>query len=206
MADYPPFMNAYGHVGRILEKIKVAKTPERFTYDYLYNTLGFKASSARAFIALAKRIGFLASDGTPTDLYRGFRNPSQTGVAMADAIRKGYPALYEKNEEAHKLTRKDLEGLFVELTGLEKGSSTLEGLVGTFEALKPFASFSAPAKKPDLGSGKDEEHVEEVDSPVTASKLGLNLAYSINLVLPKTDDVAVFNAIFKSLRDNLLRQ
>lgn len=34
----------------------------------------------------------------------------------------------------------------------------------------------------------------------------LNLSYTINLVLPKTDDPAVFNAIFKSLRDNLLRK
>jgi hypothetical protein len=36
--------------------------------------------------------------------------------------------------------------------------------------------------------------------------IGLNLAYTINLVLPKSDDPAVFNAIFKSLRDNLLRK
>jgi len=36
-------------------------------------------------------------------------------------------------------------------------------------------------------------------------ELQLNLAYTINLVLPKSDDVAVFNAIFRSLRDNLLR-
>jgi len=37
-------------------------------------------------------------------------------------------------------------------------------------------------------------------------ELQLNLAYTINLVLPKSDDVAVFNAIFRSLRDNLLRK
>ena len=36
--------------------------------------------------------------------------------------------------------------------------------------------------------------------------LHLNLAYSINLVLPKTDDIGVFNAIFKSLRENLLKK
>jgi hypothetical protein len=35
-------------------------------------------------------------------------------------------------------------------------------------------------------------------------EIKLNLAYTINLVLPKTEDVAVFNAIFKSLRENLL--
>tara|TARA_B100000787_G_C16068588_1_gene238855 strand:- start:316 stop:522 length:207 start_codon:yes stop_codon:yes gene_type:complete len=35
--------------------------------------------------------------------------------------------------------------------------------------------------------------------------LGLNMAYQINIVLPETKDIEVFNAIFKSLRENLLR-
>lgn len=33
----------------------------------------------------------------------------------------------------------------------------------------------------------------------------MNLGYTINLNLPATSDIAVFNAIFKSLRENLLR-
>jgi hypothetical protein len=35
--------------------------------------------------------------------------------------------------------------------------------------------------------------------------VGLNLSYTINLNLPPTSDIAVFNAIFKSLKENLLR-
>jgi len=38
---------------------------------------------------------------------------------------------------------------------------------------------------------------------VGLSKLGLS--YTINLNLPATSDIAVFNAIFKSLREHLLR-
>jgi hypothetical protein len=34
---------------------------------------------------------------------------------------------------------------------------------------------------------------------------GLNLSYTINLNLPETSDVEVFNAIFKSLKENLLK-
>jgi hypothetical protein len=33
----------------------------------------------------------------------------------------------------------------------------------------------------------------------------LSLGYTINLNLPATSDIAVFNAIFKSLREHLLR-
>ena len=34
---------------------------------------------------------------------------------------------------------------------------------------------------------------------------GLNLSYTINLNLPETSDVEVFNAIFRSLKENLLK-
>lgn len=204
MPEYAPFMNAYGSVEKILEKIKHAKTPDRFTYDFLKATLGFKSSSARAFVPLAKRIGLLASDGSPTDLYKSFRNPAQSGGAMAKAIRKGYSQLFERNETAHKLAKKDLEGLLVEITGLQKNHATIRSIVGTFEALKPFAKFGEEEK---LTKGTKEEEKEEPHREEgMGEELKFNLAYTINLVLPKTDDVSVFNAIFKSLRENLLRK
>lgn len=34
---------------------------------------------------------------------------------------------------------------------------------------------------------------------------GVTLGYTINLHLPPTSDIAVFNAIFKSLREHLLQ-
>ena len=204
MAELPPFMNAYGSVGKILEKIKQAKTPERFTYDFLNTTLGFKSSSARAFIALAKRIGLLASDGSPTDLYKSFRNHAESGGAMAKAIRKGYPQLFERNESAHKMNKKDLEGLLVQITGLEKNNATIRAIVETFEALKPFAQFGEEEKVAEGPKEEEKEMLTSEEGPTGELKLGL--AYTINLVLPKTDDVAVFNAIFKSLREHLLRK
>jgi hypothetical protein len=66
MADYPPFMNAYGNVPEILDTIKEAKTPDRFITDFLGTNLGFTGGSARPFIPLAKRLGQLGGDGTPT--------------------------------------------------------------------------------------------------------------------------------------------
>jgi hypothetical protein len=35
--------------------------------------------------------------------------------------------------------------------------------------------------------------------------VGLNLAYTVNIVLPETTNPEVFNSIFKSLKDNLLK-
>lgn len=211
-AEYPPFMNGYGTTTKILAKIKEAQTPDRFTQDFLSTKLGFPGGTAKPFIPLAKRIGFLESDGKPTDLYKGFRNHSHSKTAMAAAIRKGYAQFYERNEYAHDLDKKKLEGLVVEITGLEAGHATTRAIVGTFEALKAFADFNKPYSQgtdtPDTKPLPERARAlsESEGSNGDSGEVKLNLAYTINLVLPKTDDVAVFNAIFKSLRENLLNK
>lgn len=92
------------------------------------------------------------------------------------------------------------------MTGLEKGNSTVNAIVGTFEAIKGFADFSIE-KEPQQNS---KENIVETSpahqNSVETEGIKLGLAYTINLVLPKTDDIAVFNAIFKSLRENLLQK
>jgi hypothetical protein len=200
-------MNAHGLVGRILAKIKEAKTPERFTQDYLAKTLGFASGSAKPFIPLAKRIGFLSSDGRPTELYGKFRDPNHSKTAMADAVRHGFSDLFARNETAGTADDVTIRGLIVQATGLDAGSSTLRAIVGTFDALKSMADFTSRAP-PAKGKEKDEagnEIHDDDEKPGKKHDLRLGLSYNISLVLPKTDDVAVFNAIFKALRENLLR-
>jgi len=210
-AEYPPFMNGYGTTAKILAKIKEAQTPDRFTQDFLSTKLGFPGGTARAFIPLAKRLGLLEGDGKPSDLYKAFRNHAHSKAAIATAIRKGYSQFYERNEYAHDLDKKKLEGLVVEITGLEAGHATTRAIVGTFETLKSFADFNKPEIRkedpPEPKAGGAMKSSPEVEVPgEDSSDIKLNLAYTINLVLPKTDDVAVFNSIFKSLRENLLNK
>ncbi len=204
MANYPPYMNATGLVKRILEKIKEASTPKRFTLDFLGTKLGFTGGSAKAFIPFAKRMGILESDGSPTDLYKKFRNPEESGRAMADAMRRGYAEMFARNEYTYSLDRKKLEGLVMEITGMKKGDSTLKAICGTFEAVRAYADFDAAAPSERSQDETQQEDNQSVPADGRADAK-LNLSYIINLVLPNTDDAAVFNAIFKSLRENLLR-
>lgn len=208
MADYPPYMNSYGLVSKILTKIKEAKTPDRFTQDYLANTLGYSSGAAKSFIPVLKRLGLLSSDGVPSETYKQFRNPDHSKTAMGKAIRLGYSQLYDRNESVHSLDKKGLEGLVVQATGLDQGSGTLRAIVGTFEALKGFASFEG-VEKPAV-ENKDVKKIKLEENPTDdegdGNEFRLGLSYTINLVLPKTEDVAVFNAIFKALRENLLRK
>lgn len=200
---YPPYMNATGLTKKILDKIKEAATPDRFTQDFLNTKLGFSGGSANAFIPLAKRIGLLASDGTPTELYKQFRNSKTSKMAIAKAVKHGYSDLYTRNEYVHSLNKTELKGLVMEATGLEKNNQIIQTIVNTFEALKGFADFET---KEELEIGEETRPKPPAVDEEAGEEFKLNLSYTINLVLPKTDDVAVFSAIFKSLKDNLLRK
>jgi hypothetical protein len=197
-----PYVTASGNVTKVLQKIQPAQTPERFTHDFLATKLGMSGGSARPVIPFLKR--FLGSDGAPTDRYKRFRTAASRGAAAAEGLRQGYRALYEINEYAHDLNDKDLKDLILRVTGSEEGSSTVTAIIGSFKALAAFASFDGSSAEPDSdvesAEGAGDEFGEDIQLPP-----GLNVGYTINLHLPATSDVAVFNAIFRSLRENLLR-
>ena len=128
---------------------------------------------------------------------------------MATAIKTGYEPFFKKNEYAHKLDKTKLEGLVMELTGLEQRNAIVRSICSSFEALKQFADFEAePVKEEQRKDTETKPKRRKQNNDETTDEHGfeLGLSYTINLVLPKSDDVAVFNAIFKSLRENLLRK
>ncbi len=202
-----PFLNAYGNITKALNNIINASTPQRFTHDFLETKLNLKGGSARPIIPFLKRTGFLNSDGSPTELYKRFRNEASRKSSAAEAVRKGYSTLYEINEYVHDTSDVDLKGVIVQATGLSTDSGTVKGMVGSFKALKAFADFE-PTSADDIGEGdifEEEAPAESGKKKVTLGKpVDLNLGYTINLNLPATSDVAVFDAIFTSLRKHLL--
>jgi len=109
-----PYMSAPGSIAKILEKIKEAGTPDNFNADFLSTKLGFKGGNYRTFISWAKKTGLLNGDGTPTHLYKSFRNPTSSKVSIAQAIRNGYSELYSRNEYCHELDKKAFKGLVMD--------------------------------------------------------------------------------------------
>jgi hypothetical protein len=209
-----PYLNAYGVITKTLDKIVQAATPARFTQDFLATKLAIKGGSAKPVIPFLKRTGFLNSDGSPTDLYNRFRNDSLRGGAAASALRIGFEALYEMNEYVHDLSDTDLKSLVVQATGAAPASSTVKAIVGSFKALKAYADFDAQETPPDEEQKDIKIKDEERQLPPAEKKiprsgttpLDLKLGYTINLNLPATTDIAVYDAIFKSLKEHLLER
>lgn len=202
-----PYLQAYGNIKKALDRITKATVPPTFTQDFLATTLNMPGGGARPVIKFLKRAGFLTSDGTPTDLYKQFRNPTLRGAAAAEGLRNAYADLYVANEYVHSANDKDLKGLILQVTGLEENSKLIPSMVASFKSLRDFADFDAGSVT-DLDQQLVDEggdHSPDSEQRPTLSPRGdLRLGYTINLNLPATTDIAVFNAIFKSLREHLL--
>ena len=210
MANSIPYMSAPGSVTKILQKIKEASTPETFSGDFLATKLGFKGGNYRTFISWAKKLTLLSGDGSPTALYKQFRNPDSSATSLAEALKEGYSELYARNEYCHELDKKGFKGLVMEATGEAHDSAKVDRIVSTFFNAKELADFeSNKGKKQSKPHAKKEENqpipnIKEDEHKEIKKELKLGLNYTINLVLPKTDDPAIYSAIFKSLKENLL--
>jgi hypothetical protein len=152
---------------------------------------------------------FIASDGTPTDLYSKFKTESGRGQAALDGLRNAYSELFRRNEFIHRADAGDIKDAIVEVTGLNKNDNIVRLIFQTFEAIRGFADKNGAPSNDSVTIGlrgsSDEETREDHSTPAISRNKGLGLSYHINIVLPETENIAVFNAIFRSLRDNLLR-
>jgi Family of unknown function (DUF5343) len=205
-----PYITAAGNIPKALNAIKSAATPERVSQDFVKTILGISGGSGDQMTSYLKKLGFADSTGTPTDIYKRFRsNDSASKLACAEAIRHGYNPLFVKNEFCYKLNDADLKGLMVEVTGQAADSNAISFIFSCFKHLKQFANFESVAPVPVITQFDNQDRSDDkpdFSQPNNSSKLGLSLSYTINLNLPATSDVAVFNAIFKSLKENLLKE
>jgi|SRR5690242_11410419 uncharacterized protein DUF5343 len=210
MADYPPYVNAYNGIPTLFQKIKAAAVPPKFTVDFLGTVLDMKSSSYRAMIPLLKKMGFIDPANIPTQAYKDFREDSLSGRVMAERLKEAYKSLFQANEYAWKLNKDELTSKLRSLTGAAEDDEYIPAVVGTFTALSKLATWNGTApKKKELTTDDNEREPSGEPGPKRGEEFAagrLRLSYTINLNLPATTEVEVFNAIFKSLRENLLRE
>ena len=132
---------------------------------------------------------------------------------MGRAFKKLYDRLYEMNEYVHDATDDEVRGLIMECTGAESDSVVAKYTLSTFNTLRRLSDF-------DYEETQEKEIESEAAPVISAAPLplpstgqhpiagakSLNLSYTINLNLPATKDIEVFNAIFKSIKEHLLKE
>lgn len=201
---FPPYLNAYNGIPVLFSKIREAQVPTKFTNDFLNTVLGLKSSSHRALIPLLKRLDFLDAAGSPTSAYKDYRGEQGKSTILADKLKKSYSDLYKASEYAHKQNKTDVENIIVRTTGASKSDQQVNAVASTFLELVKLADFDGGPIQSPPPPEKESNGSPDVDVQLPELRAKFGLSYTINLNLPPTTEIEVFNAIFKSLKENLL--
>jgi Family of unknown function (DUF5343) len=190
-------------LGELFGKIRDAQAPEKLTNQILIDW-GFKSKNHRAFIPILKALGFLTDDGKPTQRYHDYRSHSASKSVMGEAIKEAYSDIFFIKEKPTSADKELIEGKF---KSFHNTSDVVAGLMSkTFFALLEMADIngaSAFVKKPKKDESPEKESSIKFDEKVN-SLPNFGLHYNIQIHLPATKDVEVYNAIFKSLKEHLL--
>lgn len=199
--------------GEFFRQIRQGQAPERFTIQHLKD-LGFTSSAHRAFIPLLKALGFLTPDGQPTARYHEYRNQAQSRQVMGQALKEAYGDLFVLRSRPGDGDRPLLEGKFKSAHNVSDRVAKLMGttfysllsladLDGTLGTAGGSQTTKGETTAPEVEDGGSEE-LRDHPAAKTTSRGTTALHYNIQIHLPATKDIEVFNAIFKSLKDHLL--
>lgn len=204
------YLTSTKRLSEILDALKTAKAPEKFTQKFL-ESLEFKAKGDRLIIGVLKELNFIDDTGKPTDRYYRFIDQSQSAVVLASAIEEAYRDLFAINRKAQTLGKQEIIGKLKTLTQGKYSDAVLDKMATTFTALVSLADFDSPKKGPPSDQIGEQippqqeaegENVQRVKSPRSVNLGGL--VYNIQIVLPETRDPKVYDALFRSLKEHIL--
>jgi hypothetical protein len=170
-----------------------------------------------AVIKVLRQLGFLSSDGTPTQRYNDYRG-DQPGKALAIRLHEGWPDLFLADEKIYERTNSQIQGIAKSLTGA--GDSVAQKMAATFKAVSDKAdwtswpperqNFEDNTQNDDQGrdGGGPDENVGGRDSNGVGRDLSaaglFQLHHDIHIHLPPTTEVSVYRAIFQSIKAELM--
>jgi len=157
-------------------------------------------------IPLLKKLGFVDPNNVPTQAYKDVREDKLAGAVMAERLRETYRALFNANEYIYKLDKKELMAKLRSLIGAAEDDANIPYIAGTFMELSRLARWEGAAKPAKKEKETEDEKGDRGGGRKEDLQRKFGLSYTINLNLPATTEIEVFNAIFKSLRENLLRE
>jgi hypothetical protein len=209
MALTTAYLTQVGNLNAILEAIREAQAPDKFTTRFL-EQLDFKSTNDRLAIGVLKGLGFLEDSGTPTQRYFDYLDETQHRMVMGQAIQEAYADLFKVNNKANEMSQADVKAKLKTLTQGAKGDAVLTKMTATFAALCKVADFPSAATKKAAEDKPVDKPVDKLEDKKPAGvhhedkQRAMSLSYAINIELPTTRDQGVYDAIFRSLREHIL--
>jgi hypothetical protein len=205
MATSLPYLASNKNIETLFSAILSAKVPDKFTQDFLQNTIGLKGSNDRQVIPLLRNLKFLDQSGSPTPNYRLLKSRDTARHAVAEGVRSAYAPLFAANEDAHALSSEKLRGLVAQVAGTDDDMTGR--IVSTLSSLIKQADFSNQPMPSSSKKREDDQQEDNSDEQVgTFGKIGLTkpmrpeFHYNIQVHLPNNGSEEVYLNIFNALR------
>jgi hypothetical protein len=207
------YLASVKNLPEIFAQIVKGTAPSTFNIEHLKG-IGFTSSNDRAIIPLLKDLGFLNESGSPTERYHAYRAGGQQGRAvLGQALLEAYQDLFHVNANPTDADRDAIRGKFK--TAHNATDRVAEQQAATFYALLKLADVSAaregrgessPLKRKieEEKAGEEAEDARREGGKANREGVSLSLGYKIEVHLPATKDIEVYNAIFRSLKENIL--
>ncbi len=208
MAITNSYLTSTKNLESIINSVINAKAPERFTNKFLED-LGYKSSNDRLIIGMFKALGLLDDNGQPLQRYYEFLDQTQTGRIIAIGIEEAYEDLFNLRKDAQNLTNEEVKNKLKTITQGQKSDKILSLMAMTFRAFCDLADWDAvKTDEPKTVEAppvvKKNDNVEDAGTKGVAPKADMNLHYNIQIHLPETTNMAVYDAIFQSLKKHLM--
>lgn len=199
-----PYCNTLGNIPKYFERMRQAETPSnRFSIEFLKNTLNFKSGNDNKLIPLLKSMKFIDDSGNPLQLYREFRSETTfPSKSIATGVKNAYSSLFTRDKDIHKATEDSIKGHIIAITGRGESAPVVRLITQTFLGLVAISDFESEQKM----SSNSSEELKQSSSTLTEKSGGhdVKLTYTIVLNLPTTTTKEVYDTIFASLKENLL--
>lgn len=204
MAQTAIYSPTPGSITRFLTHMQTLGVPGKVTNQYLVS-VGFKSKNDRYLISILKSLGFLDSNGVPTDRWRSYRDKQKAKGVLAAAITEAYSGLFDVYPDAYRRDNEALRNYFSTHSG-SLNESTLQLVVRTFKSLCADADFESPAASEEIMlrtvPTKDKEIAPTKPRHQDQGNLTVNI--NIQLQLPATDDATIYEKLFEAMNKTIL--
>ena len=158
--------------------------------------------------------------GQPTQRYFDFLDQSQSKKIIAIGIQEAYEDLFNLRKDAQNLSNDEVKNKLKTITQGQKSDKVLGCMALTFRTLCDYADWDiikTPQNKEFISNSNSE--IKENNSAYKASEpisfndisqqnklnddIPMELHYNIQIHLPETTNMAVYDAIFQSLKKHL---
>lgn len=215
MALTTSYLTSVKNFEGIMNSILGARAPERFTNKFLED-LGYKSSNDRLILGVLKSLGLLNDTGEPTQRYYDFLDQTQSKKVIATGIQEACEDLFNLKRDAQNMSQEEVKNKLKTLTQGSKGDKVIDSMARTFKTLCDYADWSeipinsqvnstSASKNNDISEKPDyvvQNSPKSVESKPISNQLGLH--YNIQIHLPETTNMAVYDAIFQSIKKHLM--